>query len=160
VLLAALGPLAALGLAVGFFQGLLGYPELTYFVPLAAGVLLVALGSDYNIFLVGRIWSEAGTRPLDEAIIAAGSGASHAISAAGLVLSASFAALALVPVAAFQQLAFVLAVGLLIDAFLVRSVLTPAVIALVGERSSWPSRRLAAPRRARVPSPAEGPVPA
>jgi RND superfamily putative drug exporter len=73
------------------------------------------------------------------------------------VLSASFAALALVPVVAFQQLAFVLAAGLLIDAFLVRSVLTPAVIAMVGERSSWPSRRLAAPRRARLPGPAEGP---
>jgi putative drug exporter of the RND superfamily len=155
VVLAALAPLAALGLAVGFFQGLLGQPELTYFVPLAAGVLLVALGSDYNIFLVGRIWSEAGRQPLDEAIIAAGTGASHAISAAGLVLAASFAALALVPVSAFQQLAFVLAVGLLIDAFLVRSVLTPAVIALVGERSGWPSRQLAAPPRARVPQPAE-----
>ena len=154
VLLAALAPLAALGLAVVFFQGLLGYPELTYFVPLAAGVLLIALGSDYNIFLVGRIWSEAGEMPLRDAIVAAGSGASHAISAAGLVLAASFAALALVPIAAFHQLAFVLATGLLIDAFLVRSVLTPAVIALVGERSSWPSRRLAAPARARLPGPA------
>ena len=111
VLLAALGPLAALGLAVAFFQGVLGHPEITYFVPLAAGVLLIALGSDYNIFLVGRIWDEAERLPLREAIVAAGSGASHAISAAGLVLSASFAALALVPVEAFQQLAFVLAVG-------------------------------------------------
>lgn len=154
VLLAGLAPLAALGLAVVFFQGLLGQPEITYFVPLAAGVLLIALGSDYNIFLVGRIWSEAGRMPLREAIVAAGSGASHAISAAGLVLAASFAALALVPLVAFQQLAFVLAVGLLIDAFLVRSVLTPAVIALVGERSSWPSSRLAAPARARLPGPA------
>jgi putative drug exporter of the RND superfamily len=154
VLLAALAPLAALGLAVVFFQGVLGEPELTYFVPLAAGVLLIALGSDYNIFLVGRIWSEAGRMPLPDAIVAAGSGASHAISAAGLVLSASFAALALVPLAAFQQLAFVLAVGLLIDAFLVRSVLTPAVIALVGERSSWPGNRLTAPARARLPEPA------
>ena len=70
------------------------------------------------------------------------------------MLAASFAALALVPIAAFHQLAFVLATGLLIDAFLVRSVLTPAVIALVGERSSWPSRRLAAPARARLPGPA------
>ena len=140
VLLAALAPLAALGLAVVFFQGLLGEPELTYFVPLAAAVLLIALGSDYNIFLVGRIWSEAGRMPLRDAIVAAGSGASHAISAAGLVLAASFAALALVPLAAFHQLAFVLSAGLLIDAFLVRSVLTPAVIALVGERSSWPSK--------------------
>ena len=152
VAIAALAPLASLGLAVVFFQGVLGEPEITYFVPLAAGVLLVALGSDYNIFLVGRIWSEAEHRPLNEAIVAAASGASHAISAAGLVLSASFAALALVPVSAFQQLAFVLAVGLLIDAFLVRSILTPAVVSLVGERSSWPSKRLAAPRRARVPA--------
>ena len=157
VLLAGLAPLAALGLAVGVFQGLLGYPELTYFVPLAAGVLLVALGSDYNIFLVGRIWSEAERLPLNEAIVAAGSGASHAITAAGLVLSASFAALALIPVVAFQQLAFVLAVGLLIDAFLVRTVLTPAVVAEFGERSSWPSRHLATPRRTRLPAPAEGP---
>ena len=157
VALAALAPLAAVGLAVAFFQGLLGAPEIMYFVPLAAGVLLISLGSDYNIFLVGRIWSEADHLPLREAIVAAGSGASHAISAAGLVLSASFAALALVPVIAFQQLAFVLATGLLIDAFLVRSVLTPAVIALVGERSSWPSNRLAAPSRARLPTPAEQP---
>ena len=153
VLLAALAPLASLGLAVVFFQGVLGEPELTYFVPLAAGVLLIALGSDYNIFLVGRIWSEAGRMPLREAIVAAGSGASHAISAAGLVLAASFAALAFVPIAAFHQLAFVLSVGLLIDAFLVRSVLTPAVIALVGERSSWPSNQLSAPARARLPEP-------
>ena len=138
VLLAALSPTAAVGLAVLFFQGALGHDEITYFVPLAAGVLLVSLGSDYNIFLVGRIWREAGTRPLDEAIVTAASGASHAISAAGLVLAGSFAALALVPLRSFQELAFVLAVGLLLDAFLVRSVLTPAVVALVGERSGWP----------------------
>jgi RND superfamily putative drug exporter len=157
VVLAALGPLAALGLAVAFFQGVLGHPEITYFVPLAAGVLLVALGSDYNIFLVGRIWDEAERLPLREAIVAAGSGASHAISAAGLVLAASFAALALVPVEAFQQLAFVLSTGLLIDAFIVRTVLTPAVMSLVGERSSWPSRRLNTPRRTRVPGPDRDP---
>jgi RND superfamily putative drug exporter len=157
VLLAALGPLGALGLAVAFFQGVLGHPEITYFVPLAAGVLLVALGSDYNIFLVGRIWDAAERLPLREAIIAAGSGASHAISAAGWVLSASFAALALVPVEAFHQLAFVLAAGLLIDAFIVRTVLTPAVMSLVGERSSWPSRRLNTPQRTRVPGPERDP---
>ena len=136
---------------MAFFQGVLGHPEITYFVPLAAGVLLISLGSDYNIFLVGRIWDEAERRPLRQAIVAAGSGASHAISAAGLVLSASFAALALVPVEAFHQLAFVLAAGLLVDAFIVRTVLTPAVMWLVGERSSWPSRRLTAPQRTRVP---------
>jgi RND superfamily putative drug exporter len=150
VLLAALSPLAAMGLAALFFQDFLGHAEITYFVPLAAGVLLVALGSDYNIFLVGRIWREAREKPLREAIISAGGGASHAISAAGLVLAASFGALALVPVNAFRELAFVLAVGLLIDAFLVRSVLTPAVVSLVGERSGWPGRSLRSSTPART----------
>jgi len=151
VALAALGPLAALGLAVAFFQGLLGLPELTYFLPIVAVVLLVSLGSDYNIFLVGRIWDEARDKPLPAAIVSGATGAAHAISAAGIVLAASFAALALVPIRSFQQLAFILAAGLLIDAFLVRTVLAPAVIALVGERSGWPGRRLV---RARPPRPA------
>ena len=142
VVLATIAPLAAMGMAVLLFQEVLGHAEITYFVPLTAGVLLVALGSDYNIFLVGRIWREARERSLREAIISAGSGASHAISAAGLVLAASFGALALVPVAAFRELAFVLAVGLLIDAFVVRSVLTPAVVSLFGERSGWPGGSL------------------
>ena len=140
VLLAALSPLAALGLAVALFQGILGRPELTYFVPIVSGVLLVSLGSDYNVFLAGRIWGEARTRPLREAIVSGGAGAAHAISAAGVVLAASFAALALVPLQTFQELSFVLAAGLLIDAFLVRTILAPAVIALVGDKSRWPRR--------------------
>jgi RND superfamily putative drug exporter len=142
VCIAALAPLAATGLTVAVFQGLLGHSELTYFVPIAAGVLLVALGSDYNVFLVGRIWAEAETRPLREAIVVGGAGAARAISAAGVVLAASFAATALVPLQAFRELAFLLAAGLLIDAFLVRSVLVPAVIAVAGYRSGWPGRRL------------------
>jgi RND superfamily putative drug exporter len=116
-------------------------------LPIVAVVLLVSLGSDYNIFLVGRIWDEARHMPLPDAIVRGATGAAHAISAAGIVLAASFAALALVPIRSFQQLAFILAAGLLIDAFLVRTVLAPAVIALVGERSGWPGRRLAASSR-------------
>ncbi|HEV2062028.1 MAG TPA: MMPL family transporter [Solirubrobacteraceae bacterium] len=152
VLLAAMGPAAALGLAVGVFQGLAGQPEITHYVPIVATVLLVALGSDYNVFLAGRIWAEAHRLPLREAIVAGGTGAAHAIAAAAIVLAASFAALALVPLDAFRELAFVLAAGLIIDAFLVRAVLAPAVIALVGERSAWPRRSLRAPR-ARAGSP-------
>ena len=139
---ALLAPFAAFGLAVALFQGALDRPELAYYVPVTAGVLLVALGSDYNIFLVGRVWAEARTRPLSEAIVVAGAGAARAISAAGIVLAVSFGALALVPVAPFQELAFVMAAGLLIDAFLVRTVLVPAVISLVGDRSGWPGGRL------------------
>jgi RND superfamily putative drug exporter len=139
---AALAPLAAIGLGVGLFELLLDGEEIAYYVPLTAGVLLVALGSDYNILLVGRVWDEAQRRPLREATIVAGAGAARAISAAGVVLAFSFAALAFVPLLAFRQLAFVMAVGLLIDAFVVRSVLVPAVIGLVGYRSAWPGRRL------------------
>ena len=139
---ATLAPLAAVGLATIFFRGVLGHPELSYYVPVAAGVLLVALGSDYNIFLVGRVWDEAQRQPLEQAIIAAGAGAARAISAAGIVLALSFGAMALVPITAFRELAFVMAAGLLIDAFLVRTVLVPAIIALVGYRSGWPGKRL------------------
>jgi RND superfamily putative drug exporter len=134
VVLAALGPLAALGLTVAVFQGLVGDSELTFFVPLVGAVLLVSLGSDYNVFIAGSIWSEMRRRPLREAVIAGGGGAAHAIAAAGLILAASFAALALVPVRAFQELAFMAAAGLLVDAFLVRLVLAPAVIVLAERR--------------------------
>ena len=130
VVLAGLAPLASLGLAVGLFQGLLGQDGLTFFVPVVAAVLLLALGSDYNVFIAGSIRAEARHRPLRDAVVAGGSGAAHAIAAAGIILAGSFAALALVPIAAFVQLAFVLAVGLLLDAFLVRLVLAPAVIVL------------------------------
>ncbi len=148
-------PLAALGVSVYVFEGLLGQPELTYFVPIAAGVLLVALGSDYNVFLVGRVWADARTRPLREAIVSGAAAASPAITAAGIVLAVSFAALALVPVQAFRELAFVVALGLLIDAFLVRTLLVPAVIAIVGVRSGWPGHALRS-GRVSVPSPAPG----
>ncbi len=137
-----LAPLAAVGLATYVFGDIRDYGELTYFVPVAAGVLLIALGSDYNVFLAGRVWQEAKRRPLLDAVRVGGKGAAGAISAAGLVLAGSFALLALVPLRSFRELAFVTTVGLLIDAFVVRTVLVPAAIALVGERSGWPGHRL------------------
>lgn len=140
-LLALLAPAAATGLAVLVFQGLLGHEELTYFVPIAAGVLLVALGSDYNVFLAGRVWAEACRRSFAEAVVVGGAGAANAISAAAIVLAASFAAIALVPVRAFHELAFIVAVGLLLDAFIVRSVLVPAVLTMLGDRAVWPGPR-------------------
>ena len=142
VAVALLAPLAAIGLAVGLFELLLGAEELVYYVPITAGVLLVALGSDYNILLVGRVWNEVGRYPLKQATVVAGAGAARAISVAGIVLAFSFGAMALVPLEPFRQLAFVMAAGLLIDAFLVRTVLVPAIISLAGYSSGWPGRRL------------------
>jgi RND superfamily putative drug exporter len=150
-----LGLAAALGLTVYVFQGLAGHEELTYFVPFAVAVLLLPLGSDYNVFLAGRIWGEARHRPLREAITVAGARAATAITLAGIVLALSFAALATVELRAFRELAFAMTVGLLIDAFLVRTLLVPALIALVGRASGWPGRRLAD----RAPDPAPPVVP-
>jgi RND superfamily putative drug exporter len=122
------------------FQDLLGHGELTYYVPFAASVLLVALGSDYNVFLAGRIWQEARQRPIREAVTVGGARASKAITVAGIVLALSFALLALVPIRAFRELGFAMFVGLLIDAFVVRTLLVPALITIAGRWSRWPSR--------------------
>ena len=137
---------AALGLTTLVFQVLGGADGLVFYVPFAAAVLLVALGSDYNIFSVGYIWAQARHRPLAEALAVAVPRSTRAISVAGLALAASFGLVALIPLASFQQLAFALAVGVLLDAFLVRAVLVPALIFLVGPASGWPGGRLAGGR--------------
>ena len=133
---------ASLGLTILVFEGLLGHDGVTFYVPFAAAVLLVALGSDYNIFGVGAIWEEARRRPLKEAIVVAVPRSTRAIAAAGLTLAASFGLLALVPLEPFREFAFAMFVGILLDAFVVRSLLVPCLVALVGRRSGWPSRQL------------------
>jgi RND superfamily putative drug exporter len=143
VLTSLLALAASLGLTVYVFQFLLDGADLAFYVPFAATVLLVALGSDYNVYLVGRIWAEAERqRSLKRAVEVAGIRASGAITVAGFVLAASFASMALIDLRPFRELAFAVAVGLLIDAFVVRSLLVPALITLVGKRSGWPGRRL------------------
>jgi RND superfamily putative drug exporter len=132
---------ASLGLTALLFQEGLGYGELTYFVPFAVAVLLLSLGSDYNIFVVGQIWREAEVRPLRDAVAVAAPRASGAINVAALALAGSFAALALIPLRSFREFAFAMSVGILLDAFLVRSVLVPALVSLFGETSWWPARR-------------------
>jgi RND superfamily putative drug exporter len=136
---------AALGLMTLLFQDVLGHAQVTYYVPFAAAVLLVALGSDYNIFVAGRIWEEAKERSLREAVAVAGPRAARAITIAGLVLASSFALLALVPLRPFRELAFVLSAGVLLDSFVVRSFLVPALVSLFGPSGGWPSRRLRHP---------------
>ena len=147
----ALGLAAALGLTTLVFQDWLNQDDLTYYVPLAAGVLLVSLGSDYNLFLVGRIWREARRLPLRDAISIAAPRASRPIRLAGLALASSFALLAIVPIDEFRVFAFAMAAGVLIDTLVVRAVLVPALIALFGSVGWWPRRSAAPPRE---PAPA------
>lgn len=131
---------AALGIGTWVFQDALGFEGITYYVPFAVAVLLVSLGSDYNVFVMGRIWQEARQRPLREAVPLAATRAARSITLAGIVLAGSFALVALVPLRPFYEVALMMAAGLLLDAFLVRTLLVPALVVLVGERSAWPSR--------------------
>lgn len=129
---------ASLGLTVFTFQTLLGQEGLTFYVPFAAAILLLALGSDYNIFAVGHIWERARKRPLRQAMTIAIPESTRAIVAAGLALAASFGLLALVPLRPFRELAFAMSLGILLDVLVVRSLLIPALITLVGPKSGWP----------------------
>jgi len=131
---------STLGATVWVFQRVLGYPDITYYVPFAGAVLLVSLSSDYNVLVAGRIWREAGRMPMREAIATAAPRASRAIRAAGLSLAASFALVALVPVRSFRELAAVMVIGILLETFLVRSLLAPALLALLGRLAAWPGR--------------------
>jgi RND superfamily putative drug exporter len=132
---------AALGLALLICQHFLGTGSMVYFVPFAAGVLLISLGSDYNVFVVGSIWEEARRRPVPDAVAIAAPQASRAITTAGVALAASFAMLAVIPLEQFRQLAITMAVGVIIDAIAVRSLLVPALVALFGRLGMWPGAR-------------------
>jgi RND superfamily putative drug exporter len=138
----ALGYLAALGLTALACRALFGEHQLSYYVPLVGLVLLFALGSDYNVLVAGRIRAESRRRRLREAIAVAAPQASRAVSVAGITLAATFALLAFVPLRPFRELAILLAIGVLVDALLVRPLLIPALISLLGRAAWWPARAI------------------
>jgi RND superfamily putative drug exporter len=131
---------ATLGLTTWLFQDVLGNDGLTFYVPFAAAVLLVALGSDYNIFGIGPAWREARARPLREALAITLPQSARAIRTAAFTLAISFGLLALVPLRPFRELAFALSVGILIDAFIVRSLLVPALLTVMGSSAEPPTQ--------------------
>jgi RND superfamily putative drug exporter len=132
---------AALGVTV-IVSRVLGWGDVAYYTPLAAAVLLLSLGSDYNVFVVGRIWQEAARRSLADAVATAVPAAAKPVTLAGIVLAGSFALLALAPVVALRQLAVCLSTGVLIDAFIVRSLLVPSLITSLGPIAGWPGKAL------------------
>ncbi len=146
-----LAVLATLGLTVVICDAIFGSPDLVFFVPFAAGVLLVSLGSDYNVFVVGRIWEEARSLPARDAVAVAAPRASGAITTAGIALAASFGLLALIPLEQFRQMAIMMAVGVMLDTVVVRSLLVPSLVALTGRAGMWPAHQrlteAAVPRR-------------
>jgi RND superfamily putative drug exporter len=129
---------AALGITVYVFQDLLGYGELAFIVPVASSILLLALGADYNVFLISRIWREADRVGLKPAIRSAGSSAGRAITVAGLILALSFAAVMLIPIQSFREIGFALFVGLLLDTLIARTLLIPALVNIFGRGGEEP----------------------
>jgi RND superfamily putative drug exporter len=142
---------ASLGCLTLVFQDRLRHDGVTFYVPFAASVLLLSLGSDYNIYGVGHVWSRANHTTLRRALAERIPETSGAITAAGLTLAASFGMLALVPLRQFRELAFLMGLGVLLDAFVVRTILVPSVLTLLGRFSAWP-RRLPEPDVALSPA--------
>jgi len=131
---------ATFGLTIYFFTDVLHSAGLPYYIPVAFSVLLLSLGSDYNIFVVGRVWKEADRRPLQDAVAVAAPRAGRAITVAGVALALSFAMLAIIPITPFAVMAFAMGVGILLDTFLVRSMLVPALVVVFGRGGRWPRR--------------------
>ena len=130
---------AALGVSAIVFNHVFGYAGADPVVPLFAFVFLVALGVDYSIFLMTRVREESilvGTRAGVVRGLAVTGGV---ITSAGVVLATTFAALGVIPLLFLAQIAFIVAFGVLVDTFVVRSLLVPALVHDIGRRTWWPS---------------------
>ncbi|WKD37163.1 MMPL family transporter [Streptomyces xanthophaeus] len=133
---------AALGVSWLVFDQLLDYPAVDSSLFLLGFLFLVALGVDYNIFLVHRIREEAvnGADGHRGGVLRALTSTGGVITSAGAVLAATFAALAVLPLVAMVELGLLVAVGVVLDTFLVRSLLVPALALDLGDRFWWPGR--------------------
>ncbi|HEY7821717.1 MAG TPA: MMPL family transporter [Acidimicrobiia bacterium] len=137
---------ATLGACAIAFNYIFDFPGADASFPLFAFVFLVALGVDYNIFLMTRVREEAktiGTRP---GILRGLTVTGGVITSAGIVLAATFLVLGVLPLVALRQVGFAVALGVLIDAFIVRTTLVPALAYTIGPKIWWPSALSRAPQ--------------
>lgn len=130
----------AMGVSALVFNGIFAFPGADPAVPLFGFVFLVALGIDYNIFLMTRVREESKAHGTREGILRGLSITGGVITSAGLVLAATFAALSVIPILFLVQLAFIVAFGVLLDTFVVRSLLVPALTYDLGKVIWWPSK--------------------
>lgn len=134
--------LAAIGAGAWLSRVLFGQHALDLQVPLLAFLFLVALGIDYTIFLVHRARAEASRLGTRESMVEAVTHTGSVITSAGIVLAAVFAALGVLPLVTLGQLGLIVGVGVVVDTLVVRTVIVPALFALVGDRIWWPRRPL------------------
>jgi RND superfamily putative drug exporter len=140
---------AAIGAGAWLSRVLFEQQALDLQVPLLAFLFLVALGIDYTIFLVHRARAEAAVIGTRAGIIEAVAHTGGVITSAGIVLAAVFAALGVLPLVTLGQLGVIVGIGVLVDTLVVRTVIVPAIFALVGDRMWWPGTlRTRQPERA------------
>ncbi|MGV9943394.1 MMPL family transporter [Streptomyces sp. NPDC003401] len=132
--------LATLGISGLVFEHVFGFTGTDPSVPLYGFVFLVALGVDYNIFLMSRVREESLRHGVREGVLRGVTSTGGVITSAGVVLAATFAALGVIPLAFLVQIAFIVAFGVLLDTLVVRSLLVPALVRDLGARAWWPGR--------------------
>jgi putative drug exporter of the RND superfamily len=128
-----------LGLSIFFFIEVQGTAGVDASLPIFAFIFLVALGVDYTIFLMSRVREEARTHGTREGVLRALSATGPVITSAGVILAGTFAVLMTLPVTFAFNIGFMVAVGILLDTFIVRTIMVPAAVELLGDRVWWPS---------------------
>lgn len=131
---------SALGLGWIIIHYGLGADAIQGAIPLYSFVFLVALGEDYNIFMISSIWQKRKTMPLRQAIKEGVGETGSVITSAGLILAGTFAVLATLPIQVLVQFGIITAIGVLLDTFLVRPFMVPAITALLGKWAFWPGK--------------------
>ena len=131
---------ATLGLTYAAFEFLFDAPGSDASLPIFVFVFVVALGVDYNIFLVARIREEAGRHGVREGVLRGLERTGGVITSAGLILAGTFSVLMALPLEQLFQLGFAVAIGILVDTFVVRTLVVPAIALLLGRWSWWPGR--------------------
>ncbi|MBW8736917.1 MAG: MMPL family transporter [Streptomyces turgidiscabies] len=144
---------AALGISALAFRHLFDYAGESTDFPLFVFVFLVALGIDYNIFLTTRIREETARLGTRKGVVTGLAATGAVITSAGLVLAGTFAALGTLPMVAFAEIGFAVALGVVLDTLVVRSVLVPALFLDVGPKIWWPDRLAREDGGARAPEP-------
>lgn len=134
-----LGALAALGMGGWASIHVFGFPALDNTTPLFAFLFLAALGVDYTIFLVTRAREEAAQHGARDGMVRAVSATGGVITSAGIVLAAVFCVLGVLPLIVLTQLGIIVGLGILLDTFVVRTLVIPALFALIGDRIWWPT---------------------
>jgi RND superfamily putative drug exporter len=131
---------AALGMGILFANHIFGFPGIDPSLPLLTFVFLVALGIDYNIFLMARVREESLRHGTRQGVLRGLAVTGAVITGAGIVLAGTFGVLAVLPLIFLTEIGFVIAFGVLLDTFLVRSVIVPALALDLGKTIWWPSR--------------------